>query len=178
MQKIASGDAVSFNELYSLYSSRIHGFVKSRVSNKEIAKEIHQTVWTKISRKAHTFDPDKRFHPWIMQVANNCINDAFRKQQRLELQSSAFRNKKSGLHRAFSYQILEESSDRIDLTGLPFDKLPRRYKDIMKLYYWGSMEPKRIAETMGISYDNVRQILSRGRKKLKALVLKKAPQAS
>lgn len=62
-----------------------------------------------------------------------------------------------------------EASDMTELVKSAFDSMPPTQGEVMRMSSLGGMSNSEIAEATGLSHDNVRVILSRGRKKLKTL---------
>jgi RNA polymerase sigma-70 factor (ECF subfamily) len=53
IKKIAQGDELAFNEIYSLYRNRVYGFIYRMTINKTLAEDItHETFMVLIEHPA------------------------------------------------------------------------------------------------------------------------------
>lgn len=65
-----------------------------------------------------------------------------------------------------------EQRDSLEFVTRAIDAMPESHRDVMKLSSFGGLSNSEIADMTGLTAENVRQILSRGRKKLKTLFSK------
>jgi RNA polymerase sigma-70 factor (ECF subfamily) len=72
------GDENAFNELVDRYYKQIYRFLVRFTGQEHLAEDLIQEVFVKLYKFASTFDPSKRFRPWIYQVAANTARDYLR----------------------------------------------------------------------------------------------------
>ena len=156
MEQLAMGQVSAFDKLYERYSNRIYGFILSRLKSKTTVDDIHQIVWEKVYRKAHTFKPGNSFSSWVFKITKNTIID--------ELRNSAKQNQ--------LIEALEKENflnNQKNLIHIPIEKLKPPYKEALEMRYIKDMEIGEIAKVLDMKEANTRKVISRGLKKLKIL---------
>ncbi len=159
MKELALGHTFAFDKLYERYSDKTYGFAVLRLKNREDrAEDVHQVVWEKVYRKAHTFKNTKKFSSWLFGITRNAIIDELRKFSKQDqlIQS---------LERESVFKNYEEKS-----LFIPIEALKPPYRDVLEMRYLKNMETSEIAKALNIKEANVRKIISRGLKKLKTIL--------
>src|ERR671939_1226237 len=78
LQTAASED--SMRALYREYGSELYGFAVSALGDRGQAEELVQDVFTRVWRKADSFDPERAsFRTWLYGIARNAIIDLKRR---------------------------------------------------------------------------------------------------
>lgn len=75
MVMFSAGTAVAFDMLYERYHGRIYRFARACLGLLPGAEDAVQEVFLRIVRSAHCYRPAHPFHPWIFQIAANCLRD-------------------------------------------------------------------------------------------------------
>ena len=70
----------NFISIYNQYEKQVFNYVNQRINYKtEIAEELTQDIFVKISNSLHTYDESKSsLKTWVFTIVNNTIIDHFR----------------------------------------------------------------------------------------------------
>ncbi len=157
------GSDAAFKTLYSRYSGKVFGYLKSRSSSPQEAAEWFQEVFVKIHKSKHLYNTSLPVSPWIFSVAHSVLLDGLRSRNR----------KKEILEPnldALSEAPQTENVNLADITPL-IHRLPPNQNLALHLRYVDEQTFTEIAKTLNTSPSNVRQLISRGVKNLKRLIL-------
>jgi RNA polymerase sigma factor (sigma-70 family) len=77
---MADRSGVSVANTIKKYSNQIFGFIKTKVSNTDDAKDILQDVWYQLSRLTN-IDDIESMSGWLFRVTKNRITDQYRKKK-------------------------------------------------------------------------------------------------
>ena len=159
-----NGSESAFQVLYGRHSSKIYGFLRSRILQPEKIADIYQEVFVKIHRSKHLYNKSLPVLPWLFTVTKSVMIDEIRKDKKFKLIDDD-----KDLDQIPS-EIFESSvtSDTVFL----IQKLPDSQKIALQMRYVDDKTFEEISETLNTSSENVRQIISRGIKRLKDLVNK------
>ena len=161
MKELAMGHTGAFDRLYKRYSDKTYGFAILKLQGqKDRAEDIHQIVWEKVYKKAHTFKVTKKFSSWLFKITRNAIIDGLRKSSRQDqlIQS---------LERESVLKNHKEES-----LFIPLEALKSPYREVLEMRYLKDMEIGEIAEALNMKKANVRKVISRGLGKLKIILEK------
>jgi RNA polymerase sigma-70 factor (ECF subfamily) len=73
-----SGDEGAFSKIYSRFQKPILRYVKSKVSDPELAEEITQEIFIKMYRFRDSYQEQFAFSTWLWTIAKNTISDHLR----------------------------------------------------------------------------------------------------
>ncbi len=79
MQGYIYGDVAAFEELFERYEGRIYGFFLCRTGSRERAEDLYQDLFLRIHRARASYDPERRFSPWLFQIARRLLIDDVRR---------------------------------------------------------------------------------------------------
>jgi len=164
---VKDGDSESFGILIERYEEKLKRYARKFMSNPEDIKDVLQEIFIKTYSNIKSFDPDKRFSPWIYRIAHNELINVLRKKDRLPL---PFFDPDT----IFPHPISHEKTDRSaknDETKRILDKclekISPKYREILMLYYLEEMDYKEISDIMQIPVSTVGVRLKRGKEMLK-----------
>lgn len=159
------GNEAAFEELYRRHSGKVYGFLKKRIREAELVDDIFQATFMKLHSSKDRFDPSLEYTPWLFTICKTVWLDALRKKRkRLELTE-------------FDVSEIEvdgrmESAD-IQATLPDLAGLPATQRQAIELRYSDDLSFEEIAKRLNTSPSNVRQLVSRGVKRLKELMAPK-----
>lgn len=78
VEKSQNGDSKAFGQLYDQFVDKIYRFILFRVSNKEVAEDLTQTVFLKALENIGNFRKDSQFSSWLYTIARNNVIDHYR----------------------------------------------------------------------------------------------------
>ncbi len=158
MKLYQNGDESAFQVLYHRHSAKIYGFLSKRLGNKEKVAEVYQEVFIKIHKSKSLYKEDLPLLPWIFTITKTVMLDDLRKDKKIqtvELED-------------LPAPASENDSGPDVLKHL--NKLPEVQKQALEMRYVSDSTFEQIAETLNLKPTNVRQVISRGLKKLRELV--------
>ena len=82
MAAYRGGDRNSFVELVSRYEKELFHFLARFLGDRTTAEDIFQETFLQVHQSAGTFDPERRFRPWLFTIAANKARDQIRSNAR------------------------------------------------------------------------------------------------
>lgn len=153
-----NGTEEAFLILYKRHSSKIYGYVKSKVRVEEKARDIFQEIYLKIHRSKNLYNRTFPVLPWFFTIARSVIVDAIRKEQSVKIVPQE----------NLEYAITEEVTSDVDLVP-GMRHLSEAQRTAVQLRFIEEKTFEEIADHLDTSTDNVRQLVSRGVKKLRSI---------
>ncbi len=145
------------DELYMKgYSEMIYRIAYTVLKSKSDAEDTLQEVLIKYVTTNKKFKDEEYKKRWLIRVTLNMSYN---------LKKSAWKRHTVPLEDEikFEHKYQDEIFDIIE-------RLDKKYKDVVCLYYYEDVPIKEISKILKISEDNVRKRLSRARKKLELLL--------
>ncbi len=164
-------DELSWRDFVTIYDPLLYRYARLRGLKGEAAREVVQECFAMLAQKMPKFDyaPSKgSFKGWLRRVANNKINDMFRRQRPI-----------SGLTDSFDQRVGSEPSAH-DSWEDQWRRKHQRYclkkvleeastvtRRAFELYVVSEWPVERVCESLEISADQVYAAKSRIRKRLR-----------
>lgn len=173
-QQVIKGNPAAFEELVTRYQKPVFKIAYRMVGQKEEAEDLTQEVFIHLYQKITHFNPEKRFKPWLYRVAVNiCISRLRRKRKVVFLSfddaltgSADFDNLRAVYpDRNVEIQELQKEVFRAVL------EMPENYRAMIVLRYQMGLNNSEIAETLGITRENVEVRMHRAHKNLRRILL-------
>ncbi len=162
MAMYQNGAENAFQVLYSRHSSKIYGFLKNRIQQAEKVSDIYQEVFIKIHRSKHLYNKSLPLLPWIFTITRSVMIDELRKDKNSQRVDDFDIDKIPAIESASSFAG--------EAAGL-IQTLPEPQKIALQMRYVDDKTFEEIANSLKTSPTNVRQIVSRGIKRLKELMI-------
>ena len=149
-------DMNSLEPVYEKYKDNIFAIGFNYFKNSIEADDVVQETFFKLARSGKDFENEEHLRNWLIRVAvNEC--------KRVSL--SSWVKKKVSLEE-YSGQIdFETKAESRVFTAVM--SLPKKYRQVIHLYYYEDCSTAEIADILGISRTTVTTRLLRGREKLK-----------
>ena len=136
--------------LYTQYSSKVTGYIYTRIRNRADAEDLCADVFEKVQRKLAEFDPARAsVSTWIFTITRNTVIDYYRRSKPTE---ELDENLSDNLEIDESLLNTETLSE---LAGA-LRALPEELRDLIVLRYYDGKPLTEIAEMMGLSYGAVK----------------------
>lgn len=149
-----SGDEPAFIELYNRYSKKIYGYLRSKVVNESQLHDLMQTTYLKLHKSKHLYNSSLPFSPWIFTICRNELVDFYRSQK--------------ALHESFDEDIHESQPEfNNDPKEVDLLKLSHEQQTALKMRFYNDATYEEIANALGTTSVNARQIVSRSLKYLR-----------
>lgn len=153
-----SGNEDAFLVLYERHAKKVFGYIKSKVRNEELSGDIFQEVFVKVHRSKNLYNKSFPVLPWIFTVTRTTLVDMLRKNKKLDAESS------------LDYDIaVEEEDNKMDISPY-LSKLPPIQKAALEMRFLEAKTFEEIATLLKTSSPNVRQIISRGVRRVKQMI--------
>jgi len=146
-------------EVWNDMNNRLTNFVKGKVKDPDLSKDIVQDVFLKVFTKFDTLKSKEKLVSWIYQIARNEIISHFRKIQ-FDSHSKEIEAEQ------FSDDTL--TSELIHCLNPFINSLPEKYKEAIILADIKNVSQKEIAQKLNISYSGAKSRVQRGREMLKS----------
>ena len=161
-------DQRAFGELYNYYYPQVNRLVRSIVKNTEDSEDISIEAITKAFKNIQKYREDLSFDLWLKKVTTNYIIDKIR--------SGVLNNKTVSMddentHELFYTDFSNPEKDYIKtevraLLEEEFDLISGRAKQMLDLRYKKDYTYQQIADELGISIGNVKNILNKIRTRI------------
>ncbi len=166
-----AGDFTSFEILYQRHSGRVFEYLKKKVSV-AVAQELLQETFEKLHRSRGKYSSQYPFLPWLFTISRNALFDFLKTAENKVSQNST----PSPVLLDNLVSAISEPHSSHDI-AIVLETLPQHQKKAIELRYLRDWSFEKIATDMKTSEVNVRQLISRGLKKLRlALGVKGFPE--
>ena len=162
------GDRPAFTDLIGRYRNQLLHFLIRFLGSRTAAEDVFQEAFVQIHLSAETFDPTRRFKPWLFTIAANKARDYHRKHSREPTVSLSAPMNRQDEGRPYvdlleadlpspSAPILD--AERSRLVKSVVDSLPPHLREILLLSYFQRLSYNQIAETLHIPLGTVKSRL-------------------
>jgi RNA polymerase sigma-70 factor (ECF subfamily) len=178
MLEVQAGSAPAFEELVSRYQGRLLTVLEHLVGRRDQAEDLVQEVFLRVYRARKRYQPGARFSTWIYTIANNVASNALRsRRRRREVDATVGQDDSSGVKplaemaAAASGLMPARQLDKAEMreiVRLALDTLNERQRMAVLLNKFEHMSYADIGETMELTPQAVKSLLSRARESLRA----------
>ena len=177
MLQVRDGSAAAFEELMLHHQGRLVMILEHLVGSRDLAEDLAQDVFLRVYRSRQRYVPGAKFTTWLYTIANNVAANALRsRSRRREVNLAASESGPMGAHplevmvQASSGQIPARQLDKAearDVVRLALGALNDRQRLAVLLNKFEGMSYADIAETMELSPQAIKSLLSRARVNLR-----------
>jgi RNA polymerase sigma-70 factor (ECF subfamily) len=179
MLQVRDDSAVAFEELVSRYQGRLLTVFRHLVGSREQAEDLAQEVFLRVFRARKRYQPGAKFSTWLFTIANNVASNARRTLSRrrevgvplgsnttslISLEQMA--KEASGLMP--SRQL--DDAETAEVVRLAVQSLNPRQRMAVLLCKFEGMSYVDIAESMDMTPQAVKSLLSRARGNLRTVL--------
>lgn len=150
-------------KIWNEFNNELLGFVKSKINDTEIAKDILQEVFIKIHKNKNSLKENEKISSWVYQITRNTIIDYYRKKKNNKLQIP--------VEDIFPEKLEEKGTDFSNCVKPFLKKLSKQDKELLEAINIKGISQKKYAQDNGLSYSTVKSRVQRARQKLKLLFL-------
>lgn len=160
------GNALAFERIYELHSSRVYGLCLRMVRNPAEAEDLTQDIFLLVFRKLPTFRGESAFSTWLHRLAVNVVLMSFRKRRvpldELDGQDASGIEAKA----TFTDKHLTGFADRLRLNRAMV-RLAPVYRTVFVLHDIQGFNHAEIAGMMDYSVGTSKSYLHRARRQLR-----------
>jgi RNA polymerase sigma-70 factor (ECF subfamily) len=180
MLEVRDGSAAAFEELVLRYQARLVRVLEHLVGSRELSEDLAQEVFLRVYRARQSYVVGSKFATWLFTIANNVASNALRNRARRREVHLAGRD--SGpmgarpldrLVQASSATMPARQLDKAemrDVVRLALESLNERQRAAVLLNKFEGMSYADIAETMQLSPQAIKSLLSRARENLREVL--------
>lgn len=155
-----SGDANAFATLYERHSKRVFAFLQKKVAS-ESARELLQETFLKVHRSRHQYSTQYPFLPWLFAITRNVVIDYFRLNE-----SKIARESVTDV--TIPNEAVPAGTSWAPDLAFALKNLPDNQRRAIELRYKCDWTFEQIADDMKTTPINIRQVISRGIKKMRS----------
>lgn len=180
MLRVRDGDSAAFTELVARYQNRLLTVLEHLVQDRELAEDLTQDVFIRVYNARLRYEPEARFSTWLFTIANNVASNALRsRSRRREVGVSEGNGADSTplsldqLAKAASGSLPTRALDKAEQAEMvrhAVASLSERQRMALLLAKFEGMSYQDIAQTMGLSVQAIKSLLSRARVNLKEML--------
>jgi RNA polymerase sigma-70 factor (ECF subfamily) len=166
------GDQRAFAELIRRYQQELFAFLARFVSDSAAADDLFQETFIQVHRNAKSFDPERKFRPWLFTIAANKARDHLRSAGRRAAQSldNVAGQGKSGDGDAPAFVDLMDSglappprelAQAEDAAAVQrvLAELPAHYREVLVMSYFHQFAYREMADMLRIPLGTVKSRL-------------------
>lgn len=174
------GEVSAFEELIDRYKKSVFAIIYRMTGHYQEAEDIAQEVFVTVYQKLYQFDSSKKFAPWIHRIAINTCISSLRKNNKVTLlnfDESFTKQYESEL--SYNYGDPETALERNEFKAeirAALTELPESYQSVLILRYQLDLNNHEIAETLGVSKENVEVKVHRARKALRKIIIRRSEE--
>jgi RNA polymerase sigma-70 factor (ECF subfamily) len=178
--KEGEGDALAFEQLILRYQSRLLRVLQHIVGSESVAEDLVQDVFLRVWRARKSYQPTAKFTTWVFHIANNVASNSLRdRKRRKEYQVISDDPNHSPIMALDQMAAASTSSmptrkldhaERADIVRTAVEALSERQRMALLLCKFEGLSYQEIAESMELSVQAVKSLLSRARVNLKVLL--------
>jgi RNA polymerase sigma-70 factor (ECF subfamily) len=180
MLQVRDGNAAAFEELVNRYQKRLTGILEHLVPGQGQAEDLAQEVFMRVYRARESYQPTARFSTWLFTIANNVANNAIRKlvkRKEVHLQATPsgrfLARPLDNLAKAASGLMPTRQLARSEISEIvrqAIHTLNERQRTALLLCKYEHMSYEEIGQTMDLSPQAVKSLLSRARANLRDIL--------
>jgi len=165
MTDVKQQEVVNITEnIWKEFHSKLHAFIRGRVSNASIADDILQEVFIKIHKQIDSLKDTNKLEGWIYQITRNSITDYYRANKKVEELPELLSDSDSDLDKNTPHAFENYFSPLIQ-------SLPDTYSQALILSEIDGLKQKDVAKKLGISLIAAKARIQRGRLMIKDIML-------
>lgn len=160
---LRAGSREAFSKIYAAERDVLYSFLVRLCRDRHLAADLFQNTWLKLARSARSLREDTDVRAWLFTVARNEFR-SHRRAQTLDLSRflALDREHSSFLETAGSC----ESATRLEALEAALGQLSDADRELLLLVGADGLDPRQAAQALDISYEALRQRLSRARQRL------------
>ena len=171
IKRVKNGDIEAFEEIISIYESKVFGIIQHMVRNQNEIEDIAQEVFIKVYKNINKFQGNSSLYTWIYKITVNLCLDEIRKKKEVIYLDEKIKvdDGEIDVQLPSNEKTQEQLYEQKELKEC-IDKLPAKQKAMIVLRDIKGFSYEEIAEITGIKLGTVKSQINRARIKLKELL--------
>jgi RNA polymerase sigma-70 factor (ECF subfamily) len=170
VQRWCKGDVKAFEFLVHKYMRRAYFIALGMVGQHEDALDLSQEAFVRVHRHRRTFDPTRRFFPWLYQVLKNLCFTYLKERKNncsVPLEELTEENGEQEESRYVNPDCIAERNDVRDAVWKAISALKPQEREIIILRHFQELSYREISELLSCSQGTVMSRLYYARKALR-----------
>ncbi|MFA4867973.1 MAG: sigma-70 family RNA polymerase sigma factor [Pedobacter sp.] len=151
--QLKNGDERAFEILYNNYKFRLAGNLFKLLKSDDLVKETLQELFFKLWEVRAQIDPEKSFKSYLFRIAENLVNDYFRKVAKDKRLLAKMLASSSELYLHIEEDML--SKEEVQKLQQLIDLMPPQRKMVFTLCKLEGKSYKEVEEIMGINAKTI-----------------------
>jgi len=162
------GDKDAFGELVTRYEQRLVRVISRFITDPELARDLAQETFLRAYERLETFDPAKRFAPWLFRIGVNLSLDYLRKRKRRGRWSLFSEAPRGTVTEPASPDPRTNRDLRHEVQAV-LEMLPEKYRSVLVLRDLENFSTSEIAAIMDRKEATIRWRLAEARERFQRL---------
>ena len=159
LTRFRDGDADAFAQLLHRYQDTVYGYLCRCGLGEDTRDDLFQEIFIKVSRASSTFEPARRFKPWLFAIAVNTVRSHYRKRQ---LATAELSGCEPASAEPSSEAWLAARETAAWLEGA-MATLPLAQREVVILVCCEQLKQAEVAEMLALPVNTVKTLLRRAR---------------
>lgn len=164
--RIRAGETFLYGIIMDRYTEKLARYGRKFLADNTAIADAVQDIFTKAYEHLGSFDPERRFQPWIYRIAHNVYVNILRSKERTWL-SLEWDTLMALPSRDTSAEDERERTDMRRAIEKGMTSLSPTYREVLTLHYLDDMPYKDIAEVLHVPLGTVSIRLKRAKEALK-----------
>lgn len=158
-----------FNHTVLPLATSVYSYAEQMTGNADDAADITQEVMIKLWDDRRSVKQVNNLKAWALKITRNLCLDWLKKKR------PVYDNEQVIRHGGYDIDLLQriEQQDTAKAVRQIIDTLPDNQREVLILREIEELEFDEIAEITGLGLNNIRVLLSRGRSKVKEILIRK-----
>lgn len=166
IEKCKNNDSLAQMELYDLYCKAMFNTAYNFTKDDDIAQDVMQEAFIKAFKKIETYTGEASFGSWLKRIVINQSLDWLKKRK---LETVELKDEIAYIPNDDPWEVDNDIS--MSLIYKCIEALPQKCKNVVKLYLLEGYDHQEVSQILDISEVASRSQLSRGKSKLKELLI-------
>ena len=163
---------MEFWEIYDQYYAKVRRFILTLVRDDWVADDLIQETFLRIQQNIESLRDPSKLSSWIFRIAYNLCQDHFRQRKISRRKEETGGEEMQDLKEALIQKELEQRQMG-ECVQNQINLLPEPLRAVLLLFDIVELSHQEIADTLGITIENVKVRLHRARRKLQAILVEK-----
>ena len=171
MGRVRKGSREALGFLIERYERPLFAYATRTLGDREVAADIFQETFLRVFKRRSTFDPKRRFRPWLYQICLNLCRDHFRR--RAKRQHSSLDDDENYIEAVDPEPLPEQQWERQKLAERvqqAVQTLPPKQKTVFLLAHYQGLSYPEVSEILDIPVGTVKSRMYHAQKKLAELL--------
>ena len=162
VEKVLAGHIDAFEQIVRRWQSPLVNLAYRFCRDRDRAEDMAQEAFLRAYRALDRWRKDATFSTWLFALATNLYRSELRRVPTVSLEDIAELRDP----RAIDGGLEDEDRDRVVRRAV--SALPRKYRDVLILFYFHDMDVAAAARSLGLPEGTVKARLARGREILRS----------